>query len=68
MTDIDWSKGPTDATHWGPDTALYHECFYKKSGDTWMFAAGHTEWKWSSEPVAPFDEERMSELVERNQP
>jgi hypothetical protein len=67
MKEINWSKGPSDATHWGPDTALYHECFYKKDGEAWLFAAEHTEWSWSDCVAYPiYDEERLHELVEKD--
>lgn len=69
MTDINWSKGPADATHWGPDTDVYHECFYKKDGDSWVFAAEHTGWAWSVGVCAmEEDDERIDELVHRSDP
>lgn len=33
-----WRRAPADATHWGPDSNNYSECWYKKEGGIWWFA------------------------------
>lgn len=33
----DWTKAPEGATHYGPETSLYLEAWYKEVGGRWMY-------------------------------
>lgn len=34
--EVDWSKAPEGTTHYGPETSLYLEAWYKEVGGSWM--------------------------------
>lgn len=36
---IDFSKAPQGATHWGPETSDFHESWYKQVGSSWFCVA-----------------------------
>lgn len=46
-----WDKSPKGATHWGPKSKSYKECWYKKVGEAWHFCrAGFWKWHPMQEP------------------
>lgn len=55
-----WNKGPPDATHWGPDSKTYSECWYKKVDGTWYFCKSRRgEWHPMQNPPSKFRFGRM---------
>lgn len=69
---VDWSKGPADATHWGPATGpdrgpgmSWDEAFYRldDAGKGW-FATELVEWTWIL-LLNPMSEERRAMLTAR---
>lgn len=62
-TEIDWSKAPEGATHWGPETEDYYEAWYKNTGEKWYCATKSTNWNWLVDnELEPY---RFQEMIDR---
>lgn len=62
---IDWAKGPADATHWGPDGATDLPTFYKFEEGRIFYADTRTGWQWC-ELTGPLSTARKMQLVPRS--
>lgn len=60
--EIDWSKAPEDATHYGPDNEDWREAFYKMRDGEWVYFGKNG---WGEERY--IDDERIASFVERPQ-
>lgn len=60
--EIDWTKAPEGATHWGPDTEDWFESWYMKTDKGYKYhSKSHNDW----DIEGSMDSIRESELVER---
>ncbi|WP_313330043.1 hypothetical protein [Pseudomonas oryzihabitans] len=59
MSEIDWSKAPADATHFGPAYGSYVCCWYRQEGDAWY--CGQKPWEngWSKLELTPARREML---------
>lgn len=64
MSEVDWSKAPEGATHWGPETGSYYESFYKHSEDGWMAFNRRTGGAWNLLD-SPMRDHRRYALIKR---
>lgn len=63
MSEIDWSKAPEGATHWGPETQSHHACWYMQSAGGWLFSVAKHGLAWlEKDHIEPY---RLRELVAR---
>lgn len=60
----DWGKAPADATHYGPESKTYTECWYKKIGDTWYFTKKSMGFLWQPTQNPP-TKNRFGRMVKR---
>lgn len=67
MSDIDWSKAPEGATHWGPDCESYIESWYQLIGDDESFIRVGESRDWQKLTV-PMKYVRRLQLVSRPEP
>jgi len=44
MSEIDWSKAPEGATHYGPETECFSEAWFKREGENWLSYFGGGSW------------------------
>lgn len=67
---IDWSKAPEGATHWGAGRDGWAEAFYKQDADgNWLTHPAHFFGEWHGDPTVHADwPKRLSSLVERPNP
>ena len=64
MATPDWSKAPAGATHWGPESEDWLECWYRLSERGWeVYIPEHWE-KWMC-LESPLRGERLDALVAR---
>lgn len=61
--EIDWSKAPAGATHFGPENEEWHEAWYKLDGDEWFDMLTSNDDQWDLAPA--IDEERVSQMIQR---
>lgn len=61
--EIDWSKAPEGATHFGPENEEWHEAWYKLDEGEWfdMLTSDGDQWGRSS----CVDDERVSQMIQR---
>ncbi|WP_278439503.1 hypothetical protein [Pseudomonas oryzihabitans] len=60
---IDWSKAPEGATHWGPETHSHRACWYMQSAGGWLFSLAHQGLGWlEKDHIEPY---RLNQLVAR---
>lgn len=62
-TEIDWSKAPEGATHWGPETHSHRACWYMQSAGGWLFSLADQGLGWlEKDHIEPY---RLNQLVAR---
>lgn len=59
----DWSKGPANATHFGPADGPFHEAFFQLVDGTWLIAHWENDWFWRE--YRNMGNDRLAMLVER---
>jgi hypothetical protein len=61
--EIDWSKAPAGATHFGPESEEWIEVWYKLDGGKWFAMITSNDDQWDYSPSV--DEDRVSQMIQR---
>ena len=62
-SEIDWSKAPEGATHFGPENEEWHEAWYKLDGYEWFAMPTSDDDQWDFAPQV-YDG-RVSQMIQR---